>query len=120
MVLQGESNQLYESLSASSVRLSLGDFFIKGNPNDVNKLRNACESIHVFNPFQKNKGKSFAFNSFELFDRTNRRYSCPLTGLTSNSHLKEGEWEFGKQFYVKFMQLFLYGIDHVGFFRIKK
>ena len=57
MVLQGESNQLYESLSASSVRLSLGDFFIKGNPNDVNKLRNACESILVFSLFQKNKGK---------------------------------------------------------------
>lgn len=120
--MRNEFGHVVHEIAASSLQLTLEDFFIQGNPRDVEVLLSTC-TFSILSKlelsFQIDEEKSLVFERGDIFGIPGISLpSICKENIRQNDQLKRGEWKFGKLFYTKYMQLFLHEIGYIGFTKI--
>ncbi len=101
---------MVREIAASSLQLTLENFFIRGNPRDVEILLSRC-TFSILSKlelsFQIGEGKSLVFEGGDIFGIPGISLpSICQENIQPDNQLKRGECKFGKLFYTKYMQLF--------------
>ena len=125
VVIRDAKNDLIKLFPASSIQLTLDDFYIQANPEDYKQLVMTGDSlipetfrIHFEIDVEKEQG--FIFSKEQLYELRGyyKLASYKIKGLHQNPNLKQGEFVFGRWFFIKYMQMFHLDSDVVWFFPI--